>query len=66
MKQMRAMVSAWNNPYPHKPMTRLQYSCQKKYWIADSHLWFRWQTTETEEKSQRRMEEMMDPHQRVQ
>ena len=63
---MRAMVSAWSNPYPHKPKTRLQYSCLKKYWIADSHLWFRWQTTETEEESQRRMEEMMDPHQRVQ
>ena len=63
---MRAMVSAWSNPYPHKPKTRLQYSCLKKYWIADSHLWFRWQTTETEEESQRRMEEIMDLHQRVQ
>ena len=66
MKQMREMVSAWGNPYPHKLMMRLQYSCLKKYWIADSHLWFRWQTTKTEEESQRRMEEMMDPHQRVQ
>ena len=47
-------------------MKRLQYSCHKKYWIVDSYLWFRWQTTETEEKSQRRMEEIMDPHQRVQ
>ena len=60
------MVSTWNNPYPHKPMTRLQYSCLEKYWIADSHLWFRWQSPETEEESKRRMEEIMDPHQRVQ
>ena len=63
---MRAVVSAGDNPYPHKPMTRRQYCCLKKFWIAGSYLWFRRQSPETEEESQRRMEEMMDPHQRVQ
>ena len=65
MKQMRAVVSAGDNPYPRKPMTRRQYCCLKKFWIAGSYLWFRWQSPETEEESQKRMEEMMGQHQRV-
>ena len=63
VKQMRAVVSAGDNPYPRKPMTRQQYCCLKKIWIAGSYLWFRWQTPETEEGSRRRMEEMMGQHQ---
>ena len=63
VKQMRAVVSAGDNPYPRKPMTRQQYCCLKKFWIAGSYLWFRWQTPETEEESRRRMEEMMGRHQ---
>ena len=63
VKQMRAVVSARDNPYPRKPMTRQQYCCLKKFWIAGSYLWFRWQTPETEEESRRRMEEMMGRHQ---
>ena len=62
VKQMRAVVSAGDNPYPRKPMTRQQYYCLKKIWIAGSYLWFRWQTPETE-GSRRRMEEMMGQHQ---
>ena len=66
VKQMRAVVSAGDNPYPRKPMMRRQYCCLKKFWIAGSYLWFRWQSPETEEESQRRMKEIIDPHQRVQ
>ena len=40
-------------------MMRRQYCCLKKFWIAGSHLWFRWQSPEIEEESQRRMEEML-------
>ena len=63
VKQMRAVVSARDNPYPRKPMTRRQYCGLKQFWIAGSYLWFRWQTPETEEESRRRMEEMMGRHQ---
>ena len=63
VKQMRAVVSARDNPYPRKPMTRQQYCGLKQFWIAGSYLWFRWQTPETEEESRRRMEEMMGRHQ---
>ena len=63
VKQMREVVSARDNPYPRKPMTRQQYCGLKQFWIAGSYLWFRWQTPETEEESRRRMEEMMGRHQ---
>ena len=66
VKQMRAAVSAGDNPYPRKPMARRQYCCLKKFWIVGSSLWFRWQSPETEEESQRRIEEMMDQHQKMQ